>query len=223
MTTTSTTHATARRLGALTAAAGLSLVLAACGGGDSGSGGHDMGSMGSSATPSASAGSPATEAAPGAPAAGHNNVDTAFAQDMIVHHEGAVEMASLAAERAGSQQVKDLALEIIAAQGPEIEQMSGWLESWGEPVEAAGEHSAHGGGMPGMMSEEEMGAMEDASGAEFDRMFLEGMIEHHRGAVDMARTEQAEGADPDAKALAATIEADQTREIAEMQRLLRNL
>ena len=67
-------------------------------------------------------------------AGGHNEADVTFALDMIPHHQQAIEMADLAESRAESQEVKDLATDIEAAQGPEIETLTGWLESWGEDV-----------------------------------------------------------------------------------------
>lgn len=110
---------------ALAATAGVAaLVLAACGGGD---GGHDMGSMESDSSPSASA---------PAKAGDHNDADIDFATEMVQHHRQAVDMADLAADRASSQEVKDLATKIKGAQDPEIRTMSGWLTSWGEEVPA---------------------------------------------------------------------------------------
>ncbi|HWJ65109.1 MAG TPA: DUF305 domain-containing protein [Nocardioides sp.] len=158
-------------------------------------------------------------------AAGHNDADVTFAQQMIPHHEQAIEMAEIAETRAQSQEVKDLAADIEAAQGPEIETMTGWLEDWDEEVPAGGMSGMDHGGMSsddmaGMMSEEDMAALEDASGAEFDRMFLTMMIEHHEGAIEMARTEQSDGEFDDAIELAEAIEAAQTTEIETMQELL---
>lgn len=158
-------------------------------------------------------------------AAAYNDADVTFAQQMIPHHQQAVEMAALAGERAADPQVREIAADIEAAQEPEIETMTGWLESWGEEVPATPmdhEDMRHGTSepMPGMMSAEELADLEQAEGAEFDRMFLEMMLEHHAGAVEMARAEQTEGESPDALALAEKIESDQQAEIATMQRLL---
>jgi uncharacterized protein (DUF305 family) len=155
-----------------------------------------------------------------------NDADVAFATDMIPHHQQAVQMAELAADQAGSEEVRQLAEEIEAAQGPEIETMTGWLDDWGQ--EAPSGSMGHGdmghgdasGGMPGMMTADEMNMLEDAEGAEFDRMFLEMMVRHHEGAIDMARTEQANGDNPEAIALAQQIETDQEAEIAKMKTLL---
>ena len=149
----------------------------------------------------------------------HNAADVAFAQGMIPHHEQAIEMANMALAQAQGGAVKDLAGRIKQAQQPEIDQMKGWLTSWGEAP--AGEHGGgHGGGSMGMMSDDDMARLKQASGAEFDRLFLEGMIRHHEGAVEMAQTELANGMFPDAKDLARRIVETQQAEIAEMRTLL---
>jgi uncharacterized protein (DUF305 family) len=152
-------------------------------------------------------------------AADHNAADVTFATEMIPHHRQAVEMAELAGTRANSPEVLELAEEIAGAQEPEIETMSGWLESWGEPVPEEMGGMDHGG-MTGMMSEEQMRALEAATGPAFDDMFLEMMIEHHTGAIQMAQTEQSEGQYADAVELAAQIEQAQQAEIETMQDLL---
>lgn len=201
-----------RKLGVIAGTAiAVSLTLAACSGGES-------------TTPSAAP----TSAASTAPAAGdtsetHNDADTMFAQMMIVHHEGAIEMADLAVEQAESEEVRSLAEGISAAQGPEIEQMNAWLTAWGEePTPMAG--MDHGGmDMNGMSQEEAMADLEGLSGADFDRQFLELMVAHHEGAVEMAQTELQDGENPQALALAEQIVADQEAEIAEMQQMLSTL
>ncbi|MEU0313908.1 DUF305 domain-containing protein [Nocardioides sp. NPDC006273] len=157
--------------------------------------------------------------------AGHNDADVMFAQQMIPHHQQAIEMAELAETRAESQEVKDLAADIEAAQGPEIETMTGWLESWGEDVPDEGMSGMDHGDMSledmtGMMSEEDMTALGNASAAEFDQMFLTMMIEHHEGAIEMAQAEQADGEFPDATAMAEDIETAQAEEIQTMRALL---
>ncbi|MER7131812.1 DUF305 domain-containing protein [Streptosporangium saharense] len=149
-----------------------------------------------------------------APVADHNDRDVMFAQMMIPHHRQAVEMAKLAEDRAAEGQVKDLARKIEAAQEPEIQTMSGWLTAWG--ARASGEH-----GMPGMMSGQDMEELRGLSGAAFDRAFLTLMIQHHEGAVAMARQEQAGGAHEPARRMAADIVSGQSEEITTMRRLLR--
>ena len=157
-----------------------------------------------------------TEAATG----DHNDADVEFAQGMIPHHEQAIEMAELALERAESAEVKDLAQRIKDAQGPEIEEMTGWLESWEEPVAPEGGMSGmdHGADS-GMMSDTDMEELEAAEGAAFDALFLSGMIEHHEGAVTMAEAELENGEYEPAKELAQKIIDAQEAEIEEMKKL----
>lgn len=196
----------------LVGAASLALVAAGCSGSSGGSGGDG--------TSSASGDGAATTEA----VAEFNDADVAFAQGMIPHHQQAVEMADLAETRAESQEVKALAAQIRDAQDPEIEQMSAWLEEWGEPVEStdSGMDDGEMGGMTmdGMMTDAQMTDLEGASGAAFDTMFLEMMIDHHGGAIGMAKMEIADGSNPDAIALAEAIASAQEAEIETMQALL---
>ncbi|GAB3733850.1 DUF305 domain-containing protein [Nocardiopsis nanhaiensis] len=160
-----------------------------------------------------------------------NDADVAFAQMMIPHHEQATTMAELAQGRAGDE-VQALAEEIKAEQGPEIEQMNTLLESWGqEPMDGMDhdgmEDMDHEGmedmdheGMAGMMSEEQMAELEAAENEEFDTMFLEMMIEHHEGAIEMSQTQLDEGTNPEARALAEDIIDAQQSEIELMNEML---
>lgn len=229
---------TKTRLGVAAIAASLAFVLAAC------SGGSQSGTATSDTTTARSTGSPASISA--AATATFNAADVAFAQMMIVHHQGAIQMADLAPSRAQNQDVLALASRIKAAQAPEIDQMTSWLTAWGAAAPSMMSGSAtsgtggmdHGGmdmggttsaaessamSMPGMMSGDQMQQLESASGAAFDKMFLELMIVHHQGAVEMAETEIADGSNPEAVALAQKIKSDQTAEIAEIQALLQTL
>ncbi|TNM37661.1 DUF305 domain-containing protein [Nocardioides albidus] len=158
-----------------------------------------------------------------------NQADVDFATDMIQHHAQALSMVDLTDGRDLSPELAALAEQIRMAQGPEIETMVDWLNEWDQPVpETMRDHAnAHGDGememdsdMPGMMSQEQMDDLEAASGTEFEQMFLTMMIEHHEGAIEMAKTEQADGEHPDAIALAEEIEKSQTAEITTMNELL---
>ncbi|MET8246892.1 DUF305 domain-containing protein [Streptomyces sp. NPDC005202] len=206
------------------AAATLAVLLTACGSdsdpssaGDSGHSGHGAGST--SAGPSATA---ATRRG------GHDAQDVTFAQEMIPHHQQAVTMAALAPSRAMSEQVKNLAAKIKKAQDPEINTMTGWLKAWGEKVpdsSASGmegmpgmEHS--GSSMPGMMADGDMVKLEKLSGDAFDKAFLQMMISHHQGAVEMAKTEQAKGAYGPAMTMAKSIVTSQSAEITRMKKML---
>ncbi|PPS85566.1 DUF305 domain-containing protein [Streptomyces sp. MH60] len=209
-----------RRTAAVAAAAGAAaLVLAACGGNGDGDGDGDSpaGHNGHNATTSSSA--PASASA-SASQGQHNAADVAFAKGMIPHHRQAVDMAGLAPDRAQSAEVKKLAADIEKAQDPEIRTLSGWLTSWGEevPAEGAMDHSMHGTG--GMMTAEELTELENASGKAFDTAFMEMMIKHHEGAVEMAKTEQADGAYGPATRMAGGIISSQSAEIEQMNGLL---
>ncbi|MFJ8961787.1 DUF305 domain-containing protein [Lentzea sp. NPDC102401] len=140
--------------------------------------------------------------------------DVTFAQGMVPHHEQALEMAKLVPSRSSDDKVRDLASRIEKAQGPEIAQMNEWLQQWG----AKQDHEGHD--MTGMMGQDDMAELEKSSGAEFDRMWLDMMIRHHEGAVEMAKTELAQGQDDKAKKLAQAVIDGQQQEITEMKALL---
>ncbi|MGI8415504.1 MAG: DUF305 domain-containing protein [Nakamurella sp.] len=240
---------TIRTRGALFAGTALSLfALAACGGTTSSTPAGTASSPSTVATGSTAAG-PGGMPMQSAPAGPHNQADITFASMMIVHHKGAIQMADLAPTRAASSQVKDLAVKIKAAQAPEITEMSGWLTAWapgtgmnGMPMDSAPSPqmsgmSGMGNGsnsagttampsvstMPGMMSDQQMSQLTAASGATFDKQFLQLMITHHQGALTMAETEKKQGSNPEALKLAASITSSQTAEIAAMQKLLTTL
>ena len=151
-----------------------------------------------------------------------NDADVTFASEMIPHHEQATEMAELAVSRSTNPDVLTLASDIADAQGPEITTMSGWLKSWGKDVPTGAEEMAgmDHSGMQGMMSDSQMSDLAAASGSAFDTMFLTMMIEHHTGAIAMAKDQQESGAYGPAVDLATTIEADQTAEITLMRKLV---
>ncbi|MFT4215312.1 MAG: DUF305 domain-containing protein [Microbacterium sp.] len=166
---------------------------------------------GCSATGSESTATTATSAT-----AEHNTADEMFAAMMIPHHEQAVEMSEIVlAKDDVDSAVADLAQRIKDAQAPEIELMESWLVAW----DSAMADMSHGG-MDGMLSDEDMAALEEADGATASRLFLEGMIEHHEGAIDMAEDVLEEGLNPEVLALAQEIIDTQQAEITEMQALL---
>lgn len=148
----------------------------------------------------------------------HNAADVMFAQQMIPHHQQAIDMAQLAASRSANAEVKALAKKIEAAQGPEIATLNSWLKDWNAPTSMSSEHAGHE--MSGMMSEQEMAALQGLSGAAFDRQFLSLMIVHHQGALAMAATQQLTGQHPGAKTMASDIVSSQSAEITAMQQLL---
>lgn len=178
--------------------------------------------------------SPAGASAPDrSPAPAHNDADVDFTAEMIPHHRQAVMMAELVEGRTQNRELIELADTIEDAQEDEIDQMAARLRSWGVPM---GEHMDgdmdHGGmgpggdggmghgDMPGMMSPAEMVALRNASGAEFDRLWLEGMIRHHEGAIAMADEELAHGIDPASRALATQVKKTQQAEIDQMRAML---
>ena len=159
----------------------------------------------------------------------HNGADVAFASDMIQHHAQALAMVNLTAERPMDPEFQKLSEGIRDAQGPEIETMTDWLDEWGEEVpETVNDHMNHDMGtmpegtedMPGMMTADEMEELEKSSDAEFQKMWLDMMIRHHRGAIDMAEDEVQDGQFKPAVELAKSILAAQKVEIEEMKGLL---
>ncbi|MDH6282953.1 uncharacterized protein (DUF305 family) [Prescottella agglutinans] len=178
----------------------------------------------SNGTPATTSASASGTAEPGGP---HNTADVAYVQMMIPHHEQAVEMAELVPSRSSNPDVVALAAQIEQAQAPEIEQMEGWLKAWGEP--AMPMTSAHGmpampgmegGSGHGMMTAEQMQALENAKGPDFDRMWLEMMIEHHQGAVAGSEQILTTGQSEQVRQLAQQIVSSQQAEIAQMEALL---
>lgn len=200
------TNRTTRALSALTLTAALALTAAACGNDDA-----------STATSSEVS------------TAEHNDADVEFASNMLEHHAQALSMVDLTEGRTLDPEVQALADDIRAAQTPEIETFTGWLTDWNEEVPETTDDGGHDMGdmsgsmdsdMPGMMSEDDMGALEGASDTAFQTMWLEMMVEHHNGAVEMAKAEQADGQYKPAVDLAGDIMTSQTAEIEEMEALL---
>ncbi|MGH3782734.1 MAG: DUF305 domain-containing protein [Pseudonocardiaceae bacterium] len=171
--------------------------------------------------PTAAAPPPATSAA-----STHAAADIAFAQQMIPHHRQAIAMAELAPTRADNPKVRDFATQIKNDQNPEIATMTSWLQAWHAPPAKndTGAGSTMGGmdraARTGMMSNQQMSRLVNSSGPAFDRLFLQLMIAHHQGAVQMAATELGTGRNPDAKNLATSIQRSQTGQIATMRKLL---
>ena len=166
----------------------------------------------------------------------HNDADVTFASDMITHHAQALSMVDLTLERDLDPEVQALAEDIRDAQGPEIETVADWLTTWGEDVPDTMRDHANAGhdmgdmsdtmddmghdDMPGMMTAEDIDELENASDVEFQDMWLEMMVEHHEGAIEMAETEQADGQFKDAVDLAGQIIDAQKQEIDTMNGIL---
>lgn len=153
-----------------------------------------------------------------------NDADVVFVQGMIQHHEQAIEMAdlALAGSTNSSDEAMGLAQRIREAQDSEIEMMKSWLEDWGKPMTmgSTSDHSMGGSDSAGMMSEQEMASMGQMMGSEFDMTWSESMIEHHRGAIEMANAVKMDGMNADVMKLADQIISGQTAEITEMEQML---
>ena len=147
-------------------------------------------------------------------------------QGMIGHHAQAVEMVALIADRTATEGLKRLGLRIQVSQEDEMNMMRQWLEARGEKVPGPHSHHEPGGFMPGMLTAEEMQQLAAAKGKEFDRLFLQGMIKHHAGAITMVdelfKTPGA-GQDGEIFAFASDVDADQRMEIERMGLMLREL
>ncbi|MEN4447954.1 DUF305 domain-containing protein [Mycobacterium sp. SM3041] len=151
-----------------------------------------------------------------APSANFNDADVMFLQMMYPHHAQAVEMAKLVPTRSQNQQVKDLAAAIEKAQAPEMQQMTTLLAGFGKPAPSATmSHS-----MPGLMTPQQMTELTGLSGAAFDKMWLQMMVEHHQGAITMANDELKNGTNADAKKMAESIVTTQQAEITTMNGML---
>ena len=147
-------------------------------------------------------------------ASAFSGTDIMFAQMMIPHHQQAVEMAQLAKKNTTYPDILALADQIEKAQGPEIEQMTQWINTSGASMDMGHEMP-----MEGMLSTEQMSALLAATGTDFDTLFLQGMIAHHQGAIAMADL-IAQSTNPEAKKLAEAIVTGQSAEIETMQKLL---
>ena len=150
--------------------------------------------------------------------------DIAFAQDMIPHHEQALEMSALALAADASPEVTSLAKAIQAAQDPEIVLMRSWLRDWGaEELPHSGgpgeESDGHEHEMPGMATGEQLLALAEASGAAFDALWIDLMVAHHEGAIEMAEQVAQTTDDLEVQALATEIIETQAQEIEDMRGL----
>ena len=149
--------------------------------------------------------------------AAHNSDDVMFARMMIPHHEQAVELAAMVPQHTNNADVINLAAEILKAQQPEINVMKTQLVQWGVNGDESNEHDAH---MSRMVDEATMAKLKTLQGAPFDKLWLETMIRHHKGAIEMAQNEIANGENADMIALAGDIVAGQQAEIDKMKAML---
>ena len=202
-----------------------------------------LGACSNSATKEATSSPASTSSSAPAADSTHNQADVMFATMMIPHHQQAIEMSDMILGKQGiDPRVVDLATQIKAAQGPEIEKMQGWLTDWGMGGMTGMPGMDHGsmpgmdhgnmpgmggmgnmGGMDGMMSQADMDALKNAQGVEASRLFLAGMIKHHQSAITMSQDEIKNGQNPDAIALAKSIIESQQKEIDSMNQILSSL
>ena len=205
MTTRSST-----RIAAVLAALAMALFVVACNNPQPASDGHTDHSHTEDETPVIS----------GEPAA-FNADDIAFATNMVPHHEQAIELSALVPERSTNPDVIQLAQTIASVQEPEIATMNAFLVQWNENPDTQTGHEGHDmAGMAGMVDQATLTRLESLTGAEFDTLWLQSMIAHHEGAIDMAETELAVGENVDAKQLAQHIIDEQQAEIAQMRTML---
>lgn len=154
----------------------------------------------------------------------HTDADVAFMQMMIVHHDQAITMTEWVDDRTQDRDIRLLAERMRISQEDEMDFMAGWLQERGTPLR--GEHADHGAEMmPGMLTDEQLERLEAATGEEFERLFLEYMIQHHSGALQMVADLRAAGGGMEIAAgqFAREVEGDQSIEISRMQGMLAEL
>jgi uncharacterized protein (DUF305 family) len=174
-----------------------------------------------SSSPSTGEHADRTTAATSGQPAGYNADDVAFATNMIPHHQQAIDMAALVADRSSNPEVIQLASQIAAAQQPEIQTMKVFLVQWKENPDAdTGGHSGHAVPMQGMVDDATMARLQSLNSPEFDTLWLQSMIAHHQGAIEMAKAEIANGDNVDAIGMAKNIVATQEAEIGQMKQML---
>jgi uncharacterized protein (DUF305 family) len=179
-------------------------------------------------------GSSSSQSSPAAQPAGFNDQDVDFATNMIPHHQQAIEMAAMVPDRSTNPAVLKLASDISAAQGPEIETLKVFLVQWKQGADTPQDtptpddpnaHQGHGGmdpsmNMQGMVDAAAIANLASLKGPEFDKLWMQSMISHHEGAIEMANAEIAGGANVDAKTLAQQIVTAQQGEITQMKQML---
>jgi uncharacterized protein (DUF305 family) len=145
--------------------------------------------------------------------------DVTFVQEMLPHHAQAVQMSDMLLSKGSGVNTKVVALatKIKQEQSPEITEMTGWLKGWNKSA------SGMSGSMTGMMSSSDMTTLDKASAADAGKLYLTQMMQHHTGAIDMAKTELGKGTNPEAVTLARSIVGSQSAEITRMKDLLASL
>ncbi len=157
---------------------------------------------------------------------GATAADVKFMQGMIGHHAQAVEMVGLLMTNSNSSDMKKLGLRIQVSQDDEMNMMRTWLKDRGQAIPGPHAHHEPGGFMPGMLTTEEMATLGEAKGVAFDRLFLQGMIKHHGGAITMVEELfKSPGAAQEGGifAFASDVVADQQMEMDRMGAMLKEI
>ncbi len=165
-----------------------------------------------------SSSAPAASAAPSSPATPHNAADIAFASRMIPHDVQALAATKMVDTKATKAELKSIASAMNKTELPEIESLSQWLTSWGQPVPTG--MIATGQGALGI-TEDDLSRLSKTQGAAFDTLWLNTMITHQQNAVTLAKAEVAQGQSPEAKALAQKIVTDRQARVATLKSLLK--
>jgi len=173
----------------------------------------------------ASCGDTEERSAPSSPAtsaieqvAAHNDADVTFAQMMIPHHEQALELTALVPDRSTDVALTKLASTITAEQRPEMVALRALLLQWGADPRQLPPHGDMG--MEGMVDDATMARLASLNGAAFDTLWLQSMISHHQGAIEMANVEIANGRSADMMTMARNIVTAQESEIEQMKQML---
>jgi uncharacterized protein (DUF305 family) len=160
---------------------------------------------------------------------GFNAQDHEFATMMIPHHQQAIELAGMVPDHSTDPDLIALAAKISAEQDPEIKALRVFLVQWDENPDdntsAGDDDGGHGGdgghgAMAGMVDDATMAKLQTLKGAEFETLWLQSMISHHQGAIDMAKAEVAHGQNVDIKRMAQTMVDTQQAEITQMNQML---
>lgn len=234
-----TTPRTARAARALPVAVALTAVLGGLTGLSGCTGGDEPSAAVASGPPAIQPGRPGepnTTGAPSLPPEVFSQADVAFATDMIPHHAQALEMSGMVPGRGSDERVRAFASRVYAEQEPEIRILAAWLEARDQAVPVVegivGEggrvdHDGHGtvgghdhAGMPGMATPEELTELAAMRGVEFDERFLEMMVRHHEGAIEMVLEHGLGGRDVRLSEIAGEVQVTQAAEIDRMQDLL---
>lgn len=160
------------------------------------------------------------------PSQSHNAADVTFLNDMIVHHAQAIVMSDIVEGRLSDDEVTRIASRIHDEQDPEMQGMAQTLESWGEDVPPQAEnptfgmrdHGSHSS-MPGMATQEQLDELGEAEGTDLDVLYLDLMIAHHQGALEMCSVVSREGSDERTEELSDDIVVSQQKQIDQMSEM----